>query len=434
MRMPWSGSKESRNRSERQSITDLLFNRAKMHWWLLGVIFVLAVIWTVLPMEDERRLLNPDDFRLSEKSPRNVFAQINAAYHEAATEEDKQKALTEVPPVFNLDFQMLENAREEFRIIRQVRANQALTDAEKVTAMKRLLYIGFILDDAVALILATATDEEIDAAEKGVIGILSDILAEGVIASGDNGSFAERLSKIDYIKPKWERIRKKLEMEIAQKVTEAHIASKMSITLVDVRSDPDKAKIVLVEELRDWDIAKEAAQEMAKDIPEPIGAMVIGMSLDLIRPNLTYDPDLTLEHQESMLDNFPPVSQEIGKGDKIVAIGEIVTENVKGKLEAIASAQKHAIIRSIPGAVLLTALLAYILIVYLRKYEPSIFSEPRKVIALNLAILLVLLLGNILITWKPTLKLFLVWGPELKIDRPGFFIPAALASIVIAML
>ena len=149
---------------------------------------------------------------------------------------------------------------------------------------------------------------------------------------------------------------------------------------------------MLVEELRDWDIAKEAAQEMAKDIPEPIGAMVIGMSLDLIRPNLTYDPDLTREHQESMLDNFPPVSQEIRKGDKIVAIGEIVTENVKGKLEAIASAQKHAIIRSIPGAVLLTALLAYILIVYLRKYEPSIFSEPRKVIALNLAILLVLLL------------------------------------------
>jgi putative nucleotidyltransferase with HDIG domain len=74
--------------------------------------------------------------------------------------------------------------------------------------------------------------------------------------------------------------------------------------------------------------------------------------------------------------------------------------------------------------VLLTALLSLILVVYLRRYEPGIFFEPRKIIALSIAILLILVLGNFVIAW----------GHAMKIDRPGFLIPAALVSIVVAIL
>ena len=434
MKMPWSGSKEGKKgRKQHQGIADFLFTRAKMHWWLLGAICLLAVVWTVFPMESSRRLLNADDFKSGERSPRDVFAQVDAFYDKAATEEEKQMALARIPPVFDLDFQTLEDAGEEFKIIRQVRADDSLTDAEKVTKMKRLLYTGLILTDEVSLILATASDDQFDAMEDGVLNVLSDTLADGVIAGGDDGSFIGTLLKIEYIKPEWERIKKKLKITSDQQPANTQIASELSVALVDKRLEPSEEKTVSVKDMRDWSQAKEAALGKAMEMPEPINTVVMAMSVALMRPNLTYNSDLTQDRQEEMLSNFPVISQEIRQGDMIVGIGEPITESVKRKLTAVSSAQKRAVIRAVPGAVIITALLACVLIVYLRRYEPSIFSEPRKIIALNLAILLILIIGDLFISWKPTVRLFVVLGPELEIQRPGF-IPAALASVIVAML
>ena len=131
MRMRWFGDKENTGPKKHQSVIDPLFTRAKMHWWLLGVIFVLAVVLIAFPMEDRRKLLNLDDFQLGEKSPRDVFAQVNVTYYdEAATEEKKQRDLTEVPPVFDLDFERLENAKEQFSIVRQVRMSLFSIDSK----------------------------------------------------------------------------------------------------------------------------------------------------------------------------------------------------------------------------------------------------------------------------------------------------------------
>ena len=248
MRMTWSKDKGSTGPKKRQSVIELLFTSAKMHWWLLGVIFVLAVTWIAFPMEEQRRLLNPDDFKLSKKGPRDVFAQVDATYYdEAATEEKKRKDLTEVPPVFDLSFQRLEDAKEEFNIVRQVRANYLLTDEKKVDEMERRFYIGPSED--VGRILATASDEQIDVMEKEVIRVLSNISAGGVVRAGeDGGSFAEKLSKIDYIKPKWERIRKMLERQTGRKPTNTQIAAKMHVRLVNTGSESADEKIVLVEE------------------------------------------------------------------------------------------------------------------------------------------------------------------------------------------
>jgi putative nucleotidyltransferase with HDIG domain len=423
MRMPWSGDKGSVGSRKRQSVTDVLFTRARMHWWLLGVIFALAVIWIALPMER----LNPDEFELGEKSPRDVLAQVDITYYdETATEEKKEKALTEVPPVFELDFERLENAKEEFNIVRQVRADLMLTDAEKVAKMKRLLYIGLIIPDEVGLTLATASDEQIDFMEKEVIRVLSEILEEGVIAAenGNVSSFAEELSEIEYVKPRWERIRKELQEQTDRKPTNDQIAARMHVTLLDARSDPARERTVLVEELLLWFQATAKARAIARKMPEPIGVVVEEMCVDLMRPNLIYNPDITRKRREDLLSNFPPVSQAIRKGDKIIGSGEIVTESVKGRLNAISLVQRRALMRAIPGAVLLTALLSFILVMYLKRYESSIFSEPRKIIALNIAILLILILEYLAI----------VFLPALKIDHPGFLVPAALAPIMVAIL
>ena len=319
MRMPWSGDKGNTGSKKRQSIADLLFSRAKMHWWVLGVVFVLAVVWIAFPMENSRRLLDLDGFDLGEKSPRDVFAPFDFTYYdETSTEEEKQNALMDIPPAFDLDFQRLENAKEEFNIVRQVRASYIFSDEEEVDRMKRLFYIG--PSDEVGLILATASDEQIDVMEEGVIKVLSDILAEGVVAGGDGGSFTEELSKIDYIKPKLEQIRRNL----GGRPTNAQIVAKMYVTLVDSRSDIAVEKTVLVEKLRIWSEATMAARDIAKEMPEPIGTVVKEICVDLMRPNLIYNPILTQKRQDDLLSNFPSIRQNVSKGDRVVGVGELV--------------------------------------------------------------------------------------------------------------
>jgi len=490
MRMPWSGDKENKETRERQNIIDLLFTRAKMHWWLLGVISALAVMWIAFPMEEQRKPLDADDFRLDKKSPRDVFAQLDVVYYDDATAEEKRKTATEMPPVFSLDFQRLEDAKEEFSIVHEMRAvktsldlrfqpvldsrdittelrqkledrrvllsqdasvaikekdkewlinsgsgktyivkkeedklNVYLTDEEKVRGMKRRFIIG--PTNEVGLILATTSNEELEDMEKEVMQVLSSILASGVIPlGGDGGSFTADLSKIDYMKPKWEQIRKKLEQKMNRTPTKIEITAEMDVTLVDTRSEPVEAKIVPVTELLFWPKATSAARGMSEEMPLSIKVVVEEMCVYLMRPNLKYDPILTEKRRADLLNDFPPVRRTISKGNKIVGIGDTITEPIKEKLEAMSHAQRQALLLAVPGAALLVALFVGAFIIYLKKYEPSIFSQPRKIMALNIAILLTLVLGNLII----------ISGPALKIERPGFLIPAALASIVVAML
>ena len=492
MRMPWSVGKENEKPRKRQGITDLLFTRAKMHWWLLGVISALAVYFIAFPMEEQRKALNSDDFKLTEKSRRDVIAQLDVIYSdEDATAAEKRKASTEVPPVFKLDFQRLDNAKKEFNVVRKTRAIKAsldlrflpvldnrdiiedlrrklergdeqvspsqdfgisveeagirwlissnnkdiyvvkkeedklnvyLTDTEKVSRMKHGFYIG--PSDEVGQELAKVSDEDLDSMEKEVVKLLSDILAKGVIHGGENSSFIEDLLKIEYIKPKWERTREELEQQLDHAPTNVEIAAMMHVALVDTRSDLGAEKIVAGEELLFWLEATNAARDIAREMEWPISAVVEDFCVNLMRPNVKHDPILTQKRKVKLLTGFRPIRKTIPKGEKIVGVGDIITKPIKDKLDAMALAQARSHMLAIPGAMLLVGLLACALVVYLKKYEPSIFAEPRKVIALNIAILLVLVLGELVI----------ISGPELAMERPGFLIPAAVAPIIIAML
>lgn len=427
MRMPWSGHRGSfRGLKKRQNIrnfSNFLFARARMQWWLLGIVFFLVTAWVVFPVEYRKNLLNPGDFAIGKKSPQDVFAQVDFGYfNEIATEEEKQRTLSELPPVFTLDFQKLDNAREEFKIVRQVRSGYMLSDTQKVERMKRLFYIG--PSDEVGLLLARASDEQIDLMEKGVISVLSDVLAAGVIAGGEDGSFIQELSEIAHIKARWEQVMLKLESQIDRKATDDEIAAMMQVSLVDARSEPAVERTVIVDELLVLPEAAEVIRSMAKRMPEPISAVVSEICVDLVRPNLIYDPVFTQKRLDEMLDSFTPVGQDIRKGDKIIGIGDTVTEYIKRKLEAMAAVQRRMIIRAIPGVILLTALMFYVLFLYLKRYETSTFYELRKILALGIVILLVLVLGNLLIGW----------GYILKVERPGFLIPSALAPVIVAIL
>jgi len=132
MQMRWSEDNGSKDPKKRQNVDALFLTRLRMHWWLLGVIVLSVAFFVAYPQGEQRKFLDLDKFQVGEKSLRDVFAPTDASYYdEIATEEEKQKASAKVPPVFDLEFQRLEDAENEFKIIRQVRANQLLDEEQK---------------------------------------------------------------------------------------------------------------------------------------------------------------------------------------------------------------------------------------------------------------------------------------------------------------
>lgn len=419
MRIPWSSVKTV-SKGNINYINSFL-RQVRIHWWLLGFLFIVIVCWLVFPVSERHKFIDPDDYKLGEESRNDVFASVSFDYNQVIdTEEEKKKLLSEVLPVFDLDFQGLTKVAEQFNIVRQIRADDNLTNSEKLSKMQYLFYIG--PSDKVGLILLKASDEEINIMQKKVEEVLTSVLLNGIIADGDYGNFYEELSKIDYLKPKLDRIREGLRKQNNIEPDDAQVAEKMRISLIDNRSESTIEKTLLVEDLTTLSKARIIIQDRAKEFPEPISSVVEEMCIDLLRPNLLFNRTLTQQRLYKRMSNDMSINQRITKGDKIIGVGDIITESHISKLKTMYSAQwKHVLIHVLPGVFLLSLMLITALFVYLRKYERSIFFEPRKLIAVILTILLVLALGNITI----------VYGPS---EYSGFLVPTALAAIVITII
>ncbi len=419
MRIQWSSVKTASKGNI--NYINSIFRQVRFHWWIIGFLFTIIVSWLIFPADERHKFIDPNDYRLGEGSRSDVFASVGFDYYQVIdTEEEKKNLLSEVLPVFDLDFQGLKKVAEQFNVVRQVRADDSLTNNEKLSKMQYLFYIG--PSDKVGLILLKADDEEINIMQKKVEEVLNSVLLNGIIADGDYGNFFEELSKIDYLKPKLDRIRESLRKQNNMEPTDAQVAGKMRINLIDSRSESTVEKTLLVEDLTTLSKARIIIQDRAKEFPEPISSVVEEMCIDLLRPNLLFNRTLTQQRLYKRMSNDMSINQRIAKGDKIIGIGDIITESHIKKLKAMHSAQwKHVLIHVLPGVFLLSLMLVTTLFIYLKKYEHSIFSQPRKLIAVIITILLVLTLGNITI----------IYGPK---EYSGFLVPTALASIVIAII
>jgi len=422
MRISWLKYRKILGRRQSENVVSLMFKRVRIHWWLIGIVFVFITSWLIFPSEYRQKLVNLNDFKLSDKSPKNVFASINFNYQERIeTDTEKQKILAEVPPVFNLDFQGLKKVEEQFDIVPRIQQDSKLNKLKKIEQIKELFYIG--PSDKAGNILIEASDEQLKSMKEETLKVLSEVLSRGIIADNNDAGFAHELAKIDYLKPKWDSIKEEIERQTGTTATDIQIATRMNITLIDTRMGTASERTLSVKELLPWSEARIVARNMANELPEPISDVVKEM-LELMRPNLTYNPAPTQELQERRINELLSSSYKIVKGDKVIGIGDVITESHIRKLKALSSAQRQAILNSLPSVLLLVLLLSALFIIYLEKQESMFFSEPRKILTVITSMLLVLALGNLVINQ----------GPKLGLQSPGFLVPVALASIIIAVI
>lgn len=420
MKMLWSKDRHTKKRN--LNFINLMLKRVKIHWWLIGGIFIIITTWLVFPSDQRQRLINPDDFKVGEKSPKDVSANLDFEYQETIdTEEEKQRILADVPPVFNLDFQALKKVEEQFNIVRQLKQSDSLDNPMKLAKLKEQFYIE--PSDKVGIILLEVSNDQLKTMEEESLKILSSVLSRGIISDEDGSGFATELSNIEYLKYKWEIISKDTEGKYGLPPTNIQIASKININLIDNSSNTDKEKIVSLSDLIPWSEAQIIARNMANELPEPISDVVKEM-VELMRPNLIYDPITTLKHQEQLITNVSSTKQKISNGDKILDIGNIVTETHITKIKALSSAQKKVILSSTPSVFLLVLILALLFVIYAEKQERLFTTEIRKILAVSIVMLFVFAMTNLIINQ----------GPKLGLKSPGLLIPSALASIIIAII
>jgi len=393
-----------------------LFVKLKIHWWVSGLLFTGLLSWAVMPVVIQWNLNYIEDFAIGKKSSHSVISPGSTSYNDVdATQREKERVKLNVPLVFNLKEDRLQDAKDLFADIRSIR-NEAISTEDKIAKMERNLIVGFFLSQETRRKLATISKKEIDEIEKNARNILDKILSNGVVRGGGTGIFAEDISPKMPRGDNWQKIYEQLQQKKKRPPTDLEVASEMEIELLP------SLKKVKVKKLYSWLDAKNVVATQAASSANP--EVVSEICRALMRPNVFYNEEVTNQKRQRAAAAITETNI-IKKGEKIVSQGEKITQTHLEKLKAIKPLQKTAFVRMAIGTVSMVLFLLALLLLYIRKYESQFFSEYRKLVALAITILLSTIAERLLI----------IYGiHELALPYPVLLIPAAITSTMVAIL
>ena len=393
-----------------------LLVKLKIHWWIGGLLFTGLLSWVVMPVLIHWDSSAIENFSIGEKSLHNVISPGSTNYNDVdATQREKERVKLNVPLVFDLKKEeRLQDAKDLFSGIRSIRA-EAISAEDKIAKMASNLIVDFLSKET-RIKLATITHEEINEIEKNTIDILDKVLSNGVVRGGGAGIFAEEISPKMPRGDNWQGIYARLQQAKGRPPTDAEVVTEMEIELL-----PSRQK-VKTKDLYSWLDAKNLAAREAKLLAN--SEVVSEICHALIRPNVFYNEEVTNRRRQEVA-VLITATNVIKKGEKIISQGEEITQTHLEKLKAIKPLQKAAFIRIAIGTVSMVAFLLSLLLLYLRKYEPQIFSEYRKIVALAITILLSVIAEKLLI-------IYFIHG--LALPYPILLIPAVITSAMVAIL
>ncbi len=109
-----------------------------------------------------------------------------------------------------------------------------------------------------------------------------------------------------------------------------------------------------------------------------------------LRPNKFLDIEKTQRLQEAAREAVPPIMVAIKEREKIIGVGEIVTEEHIAKLEALGLSRSILPVSSILGSALLIALLMCVVLFYLYQQNREIFNHAGYLYLMGIIVLGVL--------------------------------------------
>ena len=158
------------------------------------------------------------------------------------------------------------------------------------------------------------------------------------------------------------------------------------------------------------------------DNSQMYNSILSSLTKQLIRPNLVYDQEKTQAKKETAKKNInlENITETIHKGEIIIRHGKVVTPDDIKKLEAVGLRSPKNNFLNIIGYVIIVLILSLLVVIYLVQYQQEMIEDNGVVALLGLLPIIILLLANI--------------AKYLPLQHPGFIVPVAACSIIIAIL
>jgi hypothetical protein len=186
-----------------------------------------------------------------------------------------------------------------------------------------------------------------------------------------------------------------------------------------------------IQEVRD-SLAAQISLELSDEQRLVVGEMV----KELIIPNSAFNAQATQQAREQARADVPPVYVQVVSGERILARGEIVTEEDLEKLRALDLLQTERRWQDLASPALAVVITGALLVLHIQRFKPDIGRSPRHVLLLGLLFNLFLVAAALMVpghTLLPflfpvaTLSMLLtvVAGPNLAIT-----VSVAMAALV----
>ncbi|MFW5979777.1 MAG: HD family phosphohydrolase [Halanaerobiales bacterium] len=176
---------------------------------------------------------------------------------------------------------------------------------------------------------------------------------------------------------------------------------------------------ILPDELDD---IKEEMAEIAseQDLPQVYNRAAVDILQSVVEPNMILNEEASEERRKETMEQIEPVRKNVRQGEVIIRKGDVVDEEDIRVLEALGLQKKNINYLNIIGLEFLVILVIFIGAYYIREYQKDVWEDNKKLILIELLILITVLLAKITSIFQLAYLMYLV--------------PVAAASILIAVL
>ncbi len=320
---------------------------------LTGIIFFILLSF-LLTVDLIPREFN---FEPGERSSTDITAPRSATFvDEARTEELKRIAAESAQKVYIKDDQVNNNVIEEtgdfFNIIRKNKQ-----DFDQLTTDKN--------------------DSEVEEINK-----------EGF--SNNNSDNMDRQEVIDNIQERKDINSESIEIFLNTELSE----------LDDIQ---ETANNIINELYQDW-ILEEEIEDIEKDLEDKVRNYNLSIEhqialtdllKNIMRPNMFLDQEETEQRKQEAMSRVQPYRYTVNRGEVVVGKGEIITEEDIRILEELGLTKPQINFLNILGIILIILILIILVSFYLWKYENEIWKDNKKLLLIELLIIIVIIFAKI---------------------------------------
>ncbi len=190
----------------------------------------------------------------------------------------------------------------------------------------------------------------------------------------------------------------------------------------------ERAEEILLQHLNQG-VRSTHIEEVRKQISEEIGQMdispqeeniLIQVTHVFLKPNIILNEEATERRRQEALDELDPVKKTIQQGEVIVRHGQVITEDDIDLLGKLGLLRPTINLRNIIGLAAITFIIMFGSGLYLKSYHRDLIRDESSIILLSLLPVFLMILGRL--------------AGYLAVNEPGFLIPVAVGSILVAIL